>query len=102
MKGQFTVPSFTKNLWECYEVNLGNEVERPRCSCHDWGETDYLCKHFLLLSKSFHRGHLLKNDPILHIIDTVNQEESCPDPVKNIKAKTKLFIHKDKKKNLIF
>ena len=40
---------------------------------------------FLLFSKSFHRGHLLKNDPSLHItINTVNQEESCPDPIENI------------------
>ena len=65
-------------------------------------KTGYLYKHFLLFSKSFHRGHLLKNDPSLHTIDTVNQEESCLDPIKIIKTETKLFIHKDKKKNLVF
>ena len=57
---------------------------------------------FLLISKSFRHGHSLKNDPSLQIIDVVDQEENCPDPIKNIKTKTMLSIHKDKKKNLIF
>ena len=35
--------------------------------------------------------HLLKNDPSLHIIDTVNQGASCPDPIKNLKTKIKGF-----------
>ena len=58
---------------------------------------------FLLFMKSFHGVHLLKNVPSLHIIiDTINQKESYPDPIKNIKKKTKLFLHKGKKKKLVF
>ena len=58
---------------------------------------------FLPCLKSFHRVHSLKNDPSFHIIiDAVNQEESCPDPIKNIKKKTKYSIHKGKKKNHVF
>ena len=57
---------------------------------------------FWLFSKRSHRGHLLlKHDPSLHIIiDTVNQEESCPDPNKNIKTKTKFLSTRIKRKTL--
>ena len=78
-----------------YEVNFENEAEIARRSCYDW--------EISLFLKSFHIDNLIKNDPSLRIIiDTVNQEESYPDPTKNIKTKTNLFIHKDKKKNLVF
>ena len=76
----------------------------PWCRCYDRGKKqDTYVIILLLCSKSFQRDHLLKNDPSLHIIiDTVNQEESYPDPTKNINRKTKLFICKDKKKNPVF
>ena len=89
---------------ECDEVNLENQVEMPRCSCYDWGKTGYLCNLiyiFFLFSKSFHRGHLLKYDPSCHKeSQEKSQEETYPDPIKNIKTKTKLYIYKDKRKTL--
>ena len=49
---------------------------------------------FLLISKSFHHGHLLKNDPSLQIIDVVDQEESCPDHIKKHQDKDNAFYSK--------
>ena len=64
----------------------------PRYSCSDWGKTGYSCKRFFFCCfRKVSSDHLLKNDPSLHIIDTVNQGASYPDPIKNIKTKIKGF-----------
>ena len=52
--GKFLVTSFREETGtETYEVSYGDEEEMPHCSCNDWRNSAYLCKHFYAVFKKY-------------------------------------------------
>ena len=52
-QGRFQVPSEMDSINKKYEVSFGNENVMPSCTCYDWQNSPYLCKHFFAIFKKF-------------------------------------------------
>ena len=50
--GEFKVGSFTSRE-KFYKVTFGDENVMPKCTCEDWFQSAYLCKHFFMVFKMF-------------------------------------------------
>ena len=50
--GEFIIHSFS-NQPKKYFINFGNEKTMPSCTCGDWEESTFLCKHFFAVFKKY-------------------------------------------------
>ena len=80
--GEFVVHSFQEKH-EHYNVRFGSNDEMPSCSCLDWSNSMYLCKHFFAIFLKFPDtwswnavSSLYRNSPFLTMDEDMAKDDS--------------------------
>ena len=83
--GKFRLLSFQKGSRKVYHVSYGDDLNMPSCTCYNWLDSAYLCKHFFAIMEKYPEwswlqlSSLYRNSPFLKL-DLREDELSFQNP----------------------